>query len=657
MRSRLTLVLASIAASTHLLAGGQTSGRTAPPLPQDMPVFRGGVEVVRFDAVVTDKHGDPVTDLVAEDFEIRESGVLQTVHQFSRVVLPPPDANRPAMRTVRAVPDVRSNDDDQDRIYIIVLDSIAWADTVRATRIVQRFLDGYFSDRDMAAIVTIDRVGAMHFTSDRAYLLNQTKDFVQRAAEGYVLGYQRYYGINPRGLERARIFGDIARSLAHIEARRKSILYISNGIGFDPFDAIDRPTSSFAEGARAAMEPIMAGNLTVYPFCTCFPEPMRTTSMRALAYVTGGVPTGTDLNEAFRQIVRDNSSYYVLGYESTNQRRDGGFRKIEVRVTRPGVKVRARDGYFVEFPASARRDRFFSFNGRSTGPPPSDPIFKPTITLTADLSRALASPVAMTAVPMKVFAAPHSTGSRQGAVTIVVEIPAHGLDLRVTDQAVTGTIDVGIVPQMGRRILADTGLSYDVNVAGAAREQLLRNGIRLTAEVRLDPGEYRLHVAAGSRTGRTGKVIYDIVVPDFTRDLLMLSGVSLASDAAGAVATVNAAAVRTSELPQDVTASREFSRAETITLYTELYENTWWTDAEHAISLTTALRGANGEVIPMTSERRSSKAPKVSRGGHGFVARLPLADVPPGAYVLRVEARSEYEASRMVAREVPITVR
>ena len=64
-------------------------------------------------------------------------------------------------------------------------------------------------------------------------------------------------------------------------------------------------------------------------------------SLRVLASSTGGFAAvnRNDLNGAFDRIVAENSSYYVFGYYSTNERRDGRFRKIEVRVKRPGLRV------------------------------------------------------------------------------------------------------------------------------------------------------------------------------------------------------------------------------------------------------------------------------------------------------------------------------
>ncbi len=56
-----------------------------------------------------------------------------------------------------------------------------------------------------------------------------------------------------------------------------------------------------------------------------------------------------------KQIVRDSSAYYLLGYTSAQAKLDGKFHAITVRVKRPGVQVRARKGYWAMTPESTRR--------------------------------------------------------------------------------------------------------------------------------------------------------------------------------------------------------------------------------------------------------------------------------------------------------------
>jgi VWFA-related protein len=73
----------------------------------------------------------------------------------------------------------------------------------------------------------------------------------------------------------------------------------------------------------------------------------RQESMRTLAGATDGlaVMNSNDLDKGLRQISDDLTSYYLLGYYSTNRKLDGGYRSLKVRVKRPGVAVRARRGY------------------------------------------------------------------------------------------------------------------------------------------------------------------------------------------------------------------------------------------------------------------------------------------------------------------------
>jgi VWFA-related protein len=70
-------------------------------------------------------------------------------------------------------------------------------------------------------------------------------------------------------------------------------------------------------------------------------------NMRELAESTGGAMLPIqDLREPFRRAVEDARTHYEFTYTPAKPDFDGRFRKIEVRVTRPGVKVFARRGYY-----------------------------------------------------------------------------------------------------------------------------------------------------------------------------------------------------------------------------------------------------------------------------------------------------------------------
>ena len=71
-------------------------------------------------------------------------------------------------------------------------------------------------------------------------------------------------------------------------------------------------------------------------------------TLRVLAEQTDGraIVNRNDLAAGMKQIVRDTSAYYLIGYNSSQAPTDGKFHEIKVRVKRPGVQVRARKGYW-----------------------------------------------------------------------------------------------------------------------------------------------------------------------------------------------------------------------------------------------------------------------------------------------------------------------
>jgi len=80
-------------------------------------------------------------------------------------------------------------------------------------------------------------------------------------------------------------------------------------------------------------------------------------TLRTLAINTDGraIVNRNDLTAGMKQIVRDNSAYYLLGYNSTFTATDGKFHEIRVRVKRPGVQVRSRKGYWAFTNDDAKR--------------------------------------------------------------------------------------------------------------------------------------------------------------------------------------------------------------------------------------------------------------------------------------------------------------
>src|SRR5205823_3613824 len=62
-----------------------------------------------------------------------------------------------------------------------------------------------------------------------------------------------------------------------------------------------------------------------------------------------------DLDVGMKQITRDSSAYYLIGYSSSQAPTDGKFHEIKVRVKRPGAQVRARKGYWALTPTETAK--------------------------------------------------------------------------------------------------------------------------------------------------------------------------------------------------------------------------------------------------------------------------------------------------------------
>ena len=59
-------------------------------------------------------------------------------------------------------------------------------------------------------------------------------------------------------------------------------------------------------------------------------------------------PGGQQIREAFENIVDELGNQYTFGYQPTNTKADGKWREIEVKITRPNLNIRTRDGYYSE---------------------------------------------------------------------------------------------------------------------------------------------------------------------------------------------------------------------------------------------------------------------------------------------------------------------
>jgi VWFA-related protein len=619
---------------------------------QERPTFRAAIEAVQIDVLVTDAEGRPVSGLTAADFELLENGKPQAITTFSSVDIPIERGEEPL-----AEPDVRTNGGPEGRIYLIALDEVGThpdrPDTpLKARAFLRRFIEDYFGPNDVAAVVLTGRglaTDGQDFTSSRRRLLNAIDKFSggfrQEEAPPELQGAEVTAQRQRDHLIRSRMASlrALAEFMAKTPGRRKAMLFVSEGIGFNMFEVVDYAggvLSLAGEDAHAAMSAATRGNLAIYPI-----DPLglgdggtldARADLTALAHVTGGFSLSNSENfaGAFERLVRENSTYYLLGFNSGYAKRDGRYVRLEVRVKRPGLTVKSRDGYVA---------------------PMGNAPAQAAATTRSTFLEAIASPFAVGAMPMRVFATPYRASGRNAAIVMAVEVDAAQLELVEANGLFTGRLDFGFVAtDAKKKITRSPRYTAELAMKPETHQRFVATGMRVLLQADLPEGRYQLRVAAGS-AARAGSVVYDLDVPDFTKTPLILSGVSITSSAAAAVLTRRVGTDPIGDvLPGPPTASRTFAPDETLVLYAEVYENIR-TAAAHPILMTTELRDHDGRVVRTVSDQRSSTDPQRKSGGYAFAPRVSLEEVPPGRYLLHVEIRSG-AGGRAVTRDIPIRV-
>lgn len=684
------------------LRGSQAPAPQAVQPDRQMPpvTFRLEVKYVEVDAVVVDKKGDFVNSLQAGDFQLFEDGKPQAITNFGLVEIPVERAEAPLFVRQPIEPDVQSNIKPfNGRVYMIVLDELhteamhtPW---VRAAA--RKFIERSLGANDVAAVTSTQGAAAQDFTSNKRLLLEAVDRFMGNALRSATLNkidnynLARNIGITsdaPRDdddMHRAfnasgtlKVIGKLADFMSGVRGRRKALVLFSEGIDYDLTDVINSTgASAVQQDSRDAIGAATRANVSIYsvdprglstlagmgadtagppidadPGLRLNAQGMQDEvrqqhdSLRVLSDETGGFAAlnSNDFSSAFDRIQKDNSTYYLLGYYPTNERRDGRFRKIAVKVNRPGLEVRSRRGY-VAPSGKAPAARAIAIEAKEGTPPV--------------LSDLLESPMPIPGLRLTVAAAAFKGSAPNASVSLVLQADGRDLAFKQKDGKYEETLDLVVIALDERAGKSKGGFHHSLNMPlqPATYQQVVRNGLRVTSRFDLPPGRYQLRIAAvEANARRTGSVYYDLVVPDFTAAPLTMSGLVLTSSLAGQIRT----AVGSPDddmrkaLPGPPTVSREFRTTEELALMAEVYDNEGKTP--HKVDITTSLRSDDGRELFNHGDERSSSELGGPRGGYGYTARIPLTGLAPGLYVLKVEARSRLGKSQAASREVQIRI-
>jgi VWFA-related protein len=421
---------------------------------------------------------------------------------------------------------------------------------------------------------------------------------------------------------RLRAIKTLADALAPVE-QKKAILYFSSGM--------ERSGSDNQVELRTAISAAVRANVSLYPVDTrglqaVVPggDATRASSfgtgafsgrgvrgqfdqlaasqetLQTLAADTGGkaFTDSNDFGTAFMQVIRDTSAYYLLGYSSSNDAKDGRFRRIAVRVKRPDLRVEHRNGYYAE--------RDFAHTGRQDRE--------------RELQEQLASPVSSTDIPVFVSAGWFRLAADRYYVPLSVAIPDAG-SRRSSDRPPPIEIDVlgAVRDEQGRqvgRIRQTLKLTE-----GGSKQVLYQSGLALP------PGRFSAKVVV-RETG--------LFVPDLRRSPVKVSSVTLSTQlrpVEGRQRSENPLVREGVEILPSL--SHVVDRAQKMYFYYEVYEPE--TPANGTSSIKTSLAFYRGTVkvfeTPLV-ERTGLDA--ADRRAAVFQFEVPASGFQPGLYTCQV---------------------
>lgn len=279
------------------------------------PTFRSSIDLVTFGVTVTDRAGTYLTDLTPADFEVLEDGHPQTVRYFSR---------GGALEGGLA-----------PELHLGLL---------------------FDTSGSMSADIGLSRTAAVRFLNT----FQEAKDIalVDFASEVRIAKYGQ--GDFPRMVERIRsrqpvgetalydALGVYLDQASEDEGRTILVLYTDGGDS--------RSSSSFSD----VLDLVRASDVTIYVVGFLEHQSARgrleqRTRLTQLAVASGGeafFPSSEkDVEMAYDRVVSQIRAQYSLAFVSTNTKLDGTWRKVEIRVKRPGIRVRVqnRQGYFAPY--------------------------------------------------------------------------------------------------------------------------------------------------------------------------------------------------------------------------------------------------------------------------------------------------------------------
>ena len=664
--------------SASLIAVLLTPGLPAQNAPsqqgQGNYTFRATTELVLVNVVVRDKDGTPVRDLKREDFTVLEDGKPQTLASFDYEDIPMGIASAtgagPSQATILTAkrngtepPPPPPSETLRDRRLMVLffdLTGMEPEEIDRSGTAALKFVDEQMSPADLVSVVSLSTRMQVDqdFTSDKALLKRELSKYSMSAGQGYAAGAtgdtedtadsanpftpdETEYNVfnTDRKLE---ALSSLAQSMSKIE-QKKSIIYFSNGT--------QQTGSENQAELRAAVNEAVKANVSIYavdirglqalpPGGEARQASMRGTgiysgqsqrnaldanfasqeTLQTLAGDTGGRAflDSNDFGKVFKSVQQDTSQYYLLGYHSANQLRDGRYRRISVKLKNPNYKLEYRSGYYAprDFQHATHDDR------------------------EQQLMAELAADFSATDVNMYLGAAYFRLDDAHFFVPVSVVIPGTEIPFTRDADKDKATLDfAGLVRDELKRVVGNARETVKLNVEGA--QDVRRKNVQYRTGFTLPPGKYHIKfVVRENQTGRIGSFEMDVNIPDLRKAPLRLSSVLVGNQLQQiAKAGKNPLVHDGTELVPSIT--HVFAANQKLYFYYEVYEPgkpaATTGAAKHPIRLLTNIAFYNGRLktyeTPLV-EAQDLNTP--DRHAAVFQFEVPLSQLKPGFYTCQV---------------------
>ncbi len=389
-----------------------------PPADQPpRPTFRAGIDFVRVDVIVTNKKGEPIVDLKPEEVEVFEDGARQEVESFKLFRVDEIAETTPA-RPIRSLFDEETEAQRPDvRLFAFFLDDyhVRRGNAMRSRTDLADFVRRAIAPQDMVGIMyPLTPTASVVMGRNHDALARALEQFDGRKYD-YVARnqFEEQYANYPASVVE-QIRNQVSLSaikaliikLGGLREGRKALILVSEGYtNYLPaqlrspnasMPGVGNPTAGnegYGDNMAEQRERFFSqaemlsdlkdvydlankNNVSIYALdprglavfehdineavpVNMDANMLRLTmdSIRVLADETDGraIVNRNDLAAGMRQIIRDSSAYYLLGYNSKKAPSDGKFHDIKVRVKRSGVEVRHRKGYWALTPDETAR--------------------------------------------------------------------------------------------------------------------------------------------------------------------------------------------------------------------------------------------------------------------------------------------------------------